>query len=839
MLALLRLVSRRHLTRSPGRTLLTLAGVALGVAALVAIDVTNGSSTATIDELVRAYAGKAQFTVSAASGTLEPGALGVAAATPGVAAAAGSLQVVLLVGPDLRIALPAIAGTGDEDAIREYVLERGARPTEQEVLLGGEAARRLGVDIGGAVRALTPLGVRSLRVSGVLADRGVGRANGTFVAVLPYATTDVLYQREGRLDAIDVALAPGARANDVAARLRSALPAAEVRTPEARGGQTKKLVASLQSLLQVISALSLFIGTFLVFNTMSIAVAQRKREFGILRALGVRQREVVALVTLEATFIGLAASAAGAAVGVLMAQAFLGAVNTQIRANFVAGLADQLVVPWPRLVGLVLIGVAAALVGALGPAVAAASAAPSEAMTVPRYAAVERPLRLRLLGFAAVLGLLCLVAVNAQSNAETAAPGSVAAFALMLAIAVAAAPLLALGVRAAAPLVEGVLGLAARLARESVLRSPGRAAVTAAALSAAITMVVGLASFIDSERTTIFGWLDQAVNADMFVSAGPVGSNSAPSPLDPSLAEQIRGIPGVRAVDLYRQVRIEVGTSFAALASVDVPTYLLRGRPQFAPGTRSADLTELVGRDLVFVSDNFANRIGIRQDDTLRLNTPDGPVDFRVSAIAVDYTSDQGLIFMDRTTYVRHFHDRSVDSFAVMLERPADLAPVRDAVGRLESGALFVQSNEEFKGSIRKIVNDFFSTTYVMEAIALLVGVLGVANTMLVAVLERRREIGVLRAVGATRRQIRGTVLIEAGTIGAFGAALGLAGGAGLAAIVFLISERTTGWVIPFAYAWTAAATVTVLSLAAALAAAWWPARRAARADVAGALMYE
>ncbi|MDP9266177.1 MAG: ABC transporter permease, partial [Chloroflexota bacterium] len=374
MLALLRLVSLRHFTRSPGRTLLTLAGVALGVAALVAIDVTNGSSTATIDELVGAYAGKAQLTVSAASGTLEPNALQATAATPGVSAAAGSVQGVLLVGPDLRVALPAIGGTGDEDAVREYVLARGARPSGPEVLLGDEAARRLGVDVGDAVRALTPLGVRSLRVSGVLADRDIGRANGAFVAVLPYDTADVLYQRSGRLDAIDVVVAPGARPDDVAARLRSALPAAEVRTPEARGGQTKKLVASLQSLLQVISALSLFIGTFLVFNTMSIAVAQRKREFGILRALGIRRREIVALVTLEAAFIGVVASAAGLAIGVIMARAFLGAVNAQIRANFVAGLADQLVVPWPRLAGLLLVGVAAALVGALGPAIAAASA---------------------------------------------------------------------------------------------------------------------------------------------------------------------------------------------------------------------------------------------------------------------------------------------------------------------------------------------------------------------------------------------------------------------------------------------------------------------------------
>lgn len=839
VLALLRLASLRHASRAPGRTALTIAGVAIGVAALVSMDLVNASSAATIEELISAYAGRAQLTVRAASGTLDPSALPTIRSTAGVGAAAGSIQGALVVGAGQREILPFIAGIGDEEAVRDQPLSRGTRPSGDEIAIGPGAARRLGLDVGATLRALTPAGIRDLRVSGILAERGLGRANAGWLALLPYPTADRLYGRDGRLDAVDVVLSTGARPDELARRIRSALRGAEVETPEARATQTKKLVAGLQTLLQVVSALSLFIGVFLVFNTISIAVAQRRRDFGILRALGARRIEIVAMVVAESAAVGVAASVLGLALGVLLARGLLATVNEQIRASFVAGLADQLSIDALRLAGLGILGVGAAILGGLGPALAAARTPAAEAIAAPRHAATARPLRLRLLLPAAAFAGLAVAAIAAQGASRDAGPGSFAAFALMLAIATAAAPVVALGVRAIGPLAERLLGLPARLARDSVLRSPGRAAVTAAALSSAIAMVVGMASFIESDRRAIFQWLDQAVNADLFVSAAPLGSSSGPTPLDPALADRIRSIPGVRAVDLFRQVRISVGETFAALASVDIPTYLLRGRPVFAPGSEPYDIARMVGRDELFVSDNFARYQGVRQGDTIALRTPDGPRDFKVVAVAVDYTTDQGLLFMDRTTYVRSFHDTAVDAFAVMVDGPAHVATVRDELERLEGGALFVQTNAEFKDGIRKIVDDFFSTTYVMEAIALLVGVLGIANTMAVAVLERRREIGVLRAVGATRPQIRRTVLIEAATIGAWGAVLGGLGGAALAYIVFVVTERTTGWVFPLLYSWETAVSVTVLATAAALLAGWWPARTAARQQVATALAYE
>lgn len=814
-------------------------GVALGVATLVAIDIVNGSSNSTIDELVSAYAGRAAITVRAGAGTLPADGLARVQRIEGVRAAAGSIQGALLVGGEARVALPFIAGTGDEDAVREHVLESGARPAPGEVVLGREAARRLGLREGDRLATLTPAGPRGLRVSGVLADAGVGRANGGFLAVLPFATADELYARSGRLDAVDVVTAPGADVAAVAQRIEHAVPGASAETPAARGGQTKKLVASLQSLLQVVSALSLFVGTFLVFNTMSIAVAQRKREFGILRALGARRRELILVVAAEAAALGAVASLIGGVLGLTLAQALLGAVNRQIRLNFIAGLADQLVIPWERLAALVLFGIVAAVAGALGPALAAAAAPPAEAMTSPRHTAVARPLRLRLLVVAAGFGILAGLAVLAQRTAADTGPGSAAALALMLAIAMAAAPLLALGVRLVGPLLDRGFGLPARLARDSVLRAPGRAAVTAAALAAAVTMVVGMASFIESDRRTIFDWLDQAVNADLFVSAAPLGGNSAPIALHPGLGAEIERIPGVRAVDRFRQVRVDYQGSLVAVSSTDVAVYLTRGRTLFAPGTAPYDLVRIIGRDEAFVSDNFARKHGVRQGDRIELNTPAGAVPFRVVAVIVDYTTDQGLVFMDRGTYVKHFHDESVDSFAVMLQDRSREAEVRRRLEALQGGALFVQSNAEFKASIRAIVDDFFATTYVMEAIALIVGVLGVANTMIVAVLERRREIGVLRAVGATRRQVRGSVLIEAATIGAAGALLGLLGGAALAGITMVITESTTGWVLPYLYEWGTAASVTLLATLAAIAAAWWPAHNAARQPVADALAYE
>lgn len=348
MLALLRSLSLRHAVRARGRTLLTLFGVSLGVAALVAIDVVNVSSNASIEDLVNAYAGRAALQVRSGSGTLPRAALDTARRVEGVTAAAGSIQAPLLVGPDHRLALPAIAGTGDEDAVRERGFARGGPPSSDEVALGPEAARRLGLDVGGTLRALTPRGVRELRVSGILDDRGVGRANAGFLGVVAFDTADRLYLREGRLDAIDVAIARAGDIERVAASLREALPAATVETAAARGAQTKKLIALLQDLLRIVSALALFIGTFLVFNTMSIAVTQRRQELGIARALGAKRRDVLLLVATEAAVLGVIAAVLGVVAGVLMARGLLASVNEQIRATFIPGLADQLVLPWPR-----------------------------------------------------------------------------------------------------------------------------------------------------------------------------------------------------------------------------------------------------------------------------------------------------------------------------------------------------------------------------------------------------------------------------------------------------------------------------------------------------------
>lgn len=837
MPALLRL-SLRHFVRARGRALLTLAGLALGVATLVAIDVVNTSSGATIDELVGAYAGRATVSVRSA-GTLAPGALEAVRRVAGVRAAAGSIQGALLVGGESRTALPFIAGTGDESAIRDHQLAEGAPPAADEVALGGTAARRLGLRRGDRLAALTPAGPVELRVSGVFADAGVGRANGGFVAVLAFGTADRLYARSGRLDAIDLATSPGV---DVAAVMRAIerdVPGTDAQEPAARGAQTKKLVQSLQSLLQVVSALSLFVGSFLVFNTMSVAVAQRRREFGVLRALGARRSEVVRAVLAESLALGALGSAIGALAGVTLAQVLLGLVNRQIRQNFVAGLADQLVIAPERLAALLLVGLAAAVAGGLVPALGAAGARPAEAMAAPRGEHERRAWRYRLLGIALLIAAIAGLGVLAQRDSDDAGPGSAAALALMLAIALAASPLLAGAVRRAGPVIDALFGLPGRLARDSVLRAPGRAAVTAAALAAAVTMVVGMASFIESERRTIFGWLDQAVSADLFVAAAPLGGSSAPVALDPALGDEIARIPGVGSVDRFRQVRIDHGGALVALSSTDVPVYLRRAKPLFAPGSEPYDLLRMVGRDEVFVSDNFARRQGVAQGDELTLRTPDGERAFRVVAIITDYTTDQGLVFMDRATYVSRFHDTAVDSFAVMLSDRSREDSVRAELERLEGGALFVQSNAEFKASIRRLVDDFFATTYVMEAIAMLVGVLGVANTMIVTVLERRREIGVLRAVGASRAQVRRQFLVEAGTIGLAGSLLGLAGGAALAGITLVVSEATTGWVIPYVYEWGTALSVTVLATAAAIAAAWWPALGAARQPVAAALAYE
>ena len=379
------------------------------------------------------------------------------------------------------------------------------------------------------------------------------------------------------------------------------------------------------------------------------------------------------------------------------------------------------------------------------------------------------------------------------------------------------------------------------LAARSLGAALGRASVLAMALTTAIAMMASVAIMVTSFRRTVELWTEQTLRADLFIR--PPGSRSGrvrSATIAPETTEAIRHTPGVAAVDLFRAVEINFRGAPAFLASGDWAVLGRHGNLMFLDGRPAAEVLR-PEPDAVIVSEPFAMRHGVQRGDTIRLPTPAGDQPFRVQGVYYDYSSDQGYAVMNRRDWLRSGGDRGANSLAVYLAPGSDAAQVRAEIARRTSGrVLLVTSNRELKARVLRIFDRTFAITWVLEAIAICVAVLGIANALLALVLERRRELGILRYLGASRRQVRHLVLFESGLLGLLASAAGLGLGLALSLVlIYVINRQSFGWTIQFSLpvAFLSVATLAVFLVT--CLSALYPARQAARIDPVEAVLIE
>jgi putative ABC transport system permease protein len=251
---------------------------------------------------------------------------------------------------------------------------------------------------------------------------------------------------------------------------------------------------------------------------------------------------------------------------------------------------------------------------------------------------------------------------------------------------------------------------------------------------------------------------------------------------------------------------------------------------------------KVTGHDAVYVSENFMNRFGMHMGDTLELSTPSGPQKFRIEGVRVDYMSDQGVIGMDRGTFKKYWKDNGVDSYDVFLSAGAEAAAVRDRISSQVGGKyrLVLQTNAEYRKEVATAIEQSFRITYAMEAIAIIIAIIGIINTLMVSVLDRTREIGMLRAIGFTKEQVRKVVVSEAGVMGVIAGLFGALAGVGFTLIITqIILREVIGWTTPFVFPTVSVITVFFLAVFVSMAAGFYPAWKAASTNIIRALEYE
>lgn len=848
---LLQFIALRRLHEGRLRSALTLLGIAAGVASLVATGAANEAILKGFRDTLSAVGGEADVSITGAvPGQVAEEAIEATLAIAGVKSVSPAITEVAKLADNRRIYVFGLDLAAGDDARGLDAFGGGGELPDamtflndpDGVLLSKGLAASLAVRVGGTFEIVTSKGLRTMKVHGLVGDEGPARAFGGQVAIMDLFNAQAAFGRGRRIDRIDVTLEQGSDLDRTISLITAAVgPGPRVGRPERRDKSSELMLRSFQVGLFMGSAVSLLVGLFLVFNTVSFAVAQRRREIGTLRALGVTRGQIAGLFAIEAAFYGLVGAVLGLLGGLALARVTvarsLSAVNNAYMSVNVsdAGVSTQMLG-----VGLVM-GVLGAVLAALIPALEAAGVSPVEALRRDRQTKEGRAPTLlgRLLPLLVAAPALVLIRLPLVDGAPIFGNLALALIALAAALgAVSAVDLVHFLFRKP---VGALFGAPGRIALAGLVRARRRSGVAAGAVLIGLALVLCLATFVGSFRGALERWLGSALPADLFVASGSSTIGFANTPLDPSIGEELRSLPGLAELQPTRLVWTEARGLRIGLFAFDWAAYMRYAQPLFTDGDGEASLRGMAAGG-VLVSDNFARKSGTRVGDEVTLATPSGPKSYRVAAALIDYSSDQGAIVMDRATYLRDFGDPLVDSFDLYAVKGADLQAMRTEIERRLGDRLDLRvvTNAELRGVVFALVDDFFSLVYALLFIASAIGVAGIAGTLLAQVLDRTREIGILRATGASRGQIVGSVAIEAALLGIAGALLGVPTGLLMGKFfVDVVGVQATGWVfptvVPVAFALTAAGVSILFSAAGGLL----PARRAARLDVIEAIGYE
>ncbi|MGE5648151.1 MAG: ABC transporter permease [Acidobacteriota bacterium] len=847
---LLRLLSWPYLRKHVLRWTFTIAGIVLGVAVLVATRSANQSVLASFNQTVDRIAGKTQLQVWAGDFGFDEDVLERVQAVPEVRVAVPVIQAALDTGLKGEGSLLILGTdmTGDR-SLRDYDLESGdeaviddplvflAQP--DSLMVSKEFAARTGLAIGSRLALRTMESPKQFTIRGIMSAGGLAQAFGGNVAVMDIYAAQKMFGRGRKFDRIDLAVNEGVPLAQCQAALRRTLgPGFEIEPPSARGKHFESIMRSYSLTMKISSLFALVIGMFIIYNAFAIAVTQRRGEIGILRALGATRRQVRTLFLAESAAAGLIGSAAGAALGVLLARGIsreMGVFMEQVY-GVAQNVEDVSVEPW-LIAAAVAIGIATSMFAAWIPARNAARVDPVQALQKGRYQVLsEGENRLRVYGAA-------LAAVGAAACLVFGGAGIFFYIGYVLAIltALLLAPALALTLtRMLRPVLAFIRPVEGALAADSLIQAPRRTSATVSALMLSLAMVIGFGGITRSVYASVTEWLDTALNPDFFVSpTGDLANRAFAFP--PTLAAEIQKIPGVAQTQMVRSAR----TLFRGVPVTVVAAEVSKLAQKVHRKPIAGDLREMYRQAAagkgVMISDSFAGLRGVRLGDTIELPTPGGMLRLPVAGITRDFSDDEGSVLIDRAVFRRWWNDDQVSLIRVYLEPGAGAGAVKRAIlDRFASRRLFVLTNADVRKYILRLTDEWFAMTYNQIAVALLVAVLGIVNTLTVSITDRRRELGVLQAVGGLRKQIRHTVWMEALAIGIVGLILGLSLGAvNLYYTLGLTQRDFAGIRLDYIYPAAIAAALLPLILGVAWVAALAPAESAVRGSLLEALEYE
>jgi ABC-type transport system, involved in lipoprotein release, permease component len=864
---ILRALVLRPILREAMRTTLTILGIAVGVAVVVAIALSNQSALRAFSESVDAVAGRANYQIVSDASLSEDILLALRPFWPqgvrfapvidiegmaeterrrlGVPPPTGASTERLpirLLGVDLLSDLHfrdyryTSVVTSEHESAATYLALFGNDSIVIPATFAREHALRLGSPLTLDIRGVR----RTMIVRGLLEARGPATAFNGSIAIADIAVAQAAFGLEGRLTRIDLIVPDESILPSI---MRVVPPGARLERPSRRNERVEKMLRAFRVNLFALAGVALLVGMFLVYNTVLISILRRRRDVGILKTLGASAPQIFGAFLIEGLVFGAIGSVAGIALGRGLAWAILRLIGRTINALYVSSTPEAIVLTPGIIVAGVAVGTILSLLSAIQPSIEAAQLR-SNLLIRP---GMQQRIGRRRTPVAIVTAIVCFVIAALLSRLPAWNGIAVAGYTAVLFVVAGFSALAPLIVTAASRLLRApyraAFGIVGELASASIPASLRRTSIASAALSLAIGMMVAVALMVGSFRETVRVWVDQTVSSDLWLRPSKGLSNADVAVFPNTITNDLAKVPFIAAFDRARGRGVLYHDAPVTLGSGDLEVAARFGDlPMIAPSKSSEALRNAIARNGVVVSESFALKFDKGVGDEISLTTIHGPRSFPITGVYRDYSNDRGVVVMDRALYIRSFDDSAINTVVVYLKPGIALDTARRSLEATLGPKYhaFAVTNGEIRAEVMKIFDQTFLITYALLAVAIVVAVLGVINTLAALILERTRELALLRVLGMSIAQVRRMLVLESSVLGLTSTAAGLAMGYVLSWIlIYVINKQSFGWTIAFHTPVGLIAASLAVTFVASLIAGLVPSRLARRIDLAMAMKAE
>lgn len=861
-MSLTRILFLRSFRSRPARILLSTFGIVLGVAAIIAIGITNDAAMDSVTKVFQETSGKANLIVTSTkadeNGFPEKIILRMDS-FPGVSVAAPSVHSQTILANDAPPSQLGLSFFGTSaggltiyginpllDAqVRDYKLTDGSflapDQNSNEVILVKDYAQDNNLEVGDWLEIVAGTGVEKLRIVGLIAKEGAGQLNNGAFGVIPIKTSQRLFYREDRLDQLDIVVAQQYQESKALEGLRNDLQAYlgenfSVIYPASQGRRMTEMLSSYQIGLNFLSGMALFVGAFLIFNAFQMTVIERTREFGMLRTVGMTRGQVTRQVLVEASVLGIAGSVLGIGLGILMARGL-----TRLMSTLLGQELTITQVPRDIVIIAALVGTIVAIFAAVLPAFQAGRISPLEALRV-RASGKEGCI----IRFGWIPGVILLIISTGILIANPFAydvqfrMGSMVVIFLFLGATLVIPASVALWDFFLRPIIRFLFGQSGKLGSRNMQRAKSRTTLTVGALMVGVSMIIIVWAMTLSFKGDLDDWLKGYIGGDIYVTSS--------LEMGKDVWKRLESVDGVFAVSPSRYFEVEWIPPFGGqekimFRAIDPPTYNKITTfiySQSISGNENA-LQELTKSGTVFISSVISEKYGINAGDTVNIVTKLGVRPFQVAAVVVDYYN-QGLVLNGNWEDMwRYFRQKEANTFLVKVINGYSPDQVSNQIDNQygKRDRLTIISNEDLLNQVSNLMEQAFRMFDVLAIISMVVGFLGIMNTLTMNVMERTQEIGMLRSIGMMRGQVIRMILAEAAIMGFIGGILGVVFGIVLSKIFMLAMTAMSGYSLIYVLPFQRILAAIILALIISQIAALFPALRAGRIRILDAIHYE